>query len=668
MKAPTANRNDPCPCGSGLKYKKCCLGKGTIAAPKPALPDIESSIDRVIAYATSGNLLEATRICKMLLDAYPQNPRIFYTTARVMLWNGMHDTALALLEKAIGLKPDNAAYFGLLADVYWCRQEPFLPLQAIAKAIELDPDEPSYIHSRAVFIFKVVNSHDTEHAIDSLRQLVITHPTFFRAYETLYHILDERMCYEEAASVYQKLVAQHPPVEWLLPFLAVVQKNYASREEIAKEREVLEQKIDQIAASGVTLNSASGIRNVLFPLTYHAQNNRPLLEKLSALYRKIYPAINVDDPTVPQRVAGTVLKIGFVSAYFFEGHVVMVLLQQIIRSFAVDPRYHTILFDIGGNGGALPLIKETRVTHVALPDNLSGATYQLMAEQACDVLIYLDIGMNLTSYLLAFARLAPIQCCLNGHPITTGISTMDYYVSSKLWEAPHAQEYYSETLITLDHLLAAIDKPDIPTETYSRKEFGFPEDCTLYACPVTTGKIHPDFYQLVANILKKDPNGCAVFFHYTGVADEVVLKHLQKMAPEESERVVFVPWIEKHQFMPAMKLCDVIIDTVHFGSFITLFSIFAVGTPVVTWTGEFCHGRVATACYRLMNIPELIAETWDDYVEIAVRLGTNTAFNQAMRKRIIDNNQALYGDHGASEELKQVLETLIARKQEVRVL
>jgi uncharacterized protein YecA (UPF0149 family) len=22
---PKANRNDPCPCGSGRKYKKCCL-------------------------------------------------------------------------------------------------------------------------------------------------------------------------------------------------------------------------------------------------------------------------------------------------------------------------------------------------------------------------------------------------------------------------------------------------------------------------------------------------------------------------------------------------------------------------------------------------------------------------------------------------------------------
>jgi uncharacterized protein len=25
--SPRVGRNDPCPCGSGLKYKKCCLGK-----------------------------------------------------------------------------------------------------------------------------------------------------------------------------------------------------------------------------------------------------------------------------------------------------------------------------------------------------------------------------------------------------------------------------------------------------------------------------------------------------------------------------------------------------------------------------------------------------------------------------------------------------------------
>ena len=27
--SPQAGRNDPCPCGSGKKYKRCCLGKGS---------------------------------------------------------------------------------------------------------------------------------------------------------------------------------------------------------------------------------------------------------------------------------------------------------------------------------------------------------------------------------------------------------------------------------------------------------------------------------------------------------------------------------------------------------------------------------------------------------------------------------------------------------------
>ena len=32
-----AGRNDPCPCGSGLKYKKCCLGKVSGATTGPRL-------------------------------------------------------------------------------------------------------------------------------------------------------------------------------------------------------------------------------------------------------------------------------------------------------------------------------------------------------------------------------------------------------------------------------------------------------------------------------------------------------------------------------------------------------------------------------------------------------------------------------------------------------
>jgi hypothetical protein len=41
QKSPTAGRNDPCPCGSGKKYKKCCLGKDETTAPsEPPEPEL----------------------------------------------------------------------------------------------------------------------------------------------------------------------------------------------------------------------------------------------------------------------------------------------------------------------------------------------------------------------------------------------------------------------------------------------------------------------------------------------------------------------------------------------------------------------------------------------------------------------------------------------------
>ena len=66
-----------------------------------------------------------------------------------------------------------------------------------------------------------------------------------------------------------------------------------------------------------------------------------------------------------------------------------------------------------------------------------------------DILFYQDIGMEPFSYLLALARLAPVQCVSYGHPDTTGIPNMDYYVSNDLYEPPGAAEHYSERLVEL---------------------------------------------------------------------------------------------------------------------------------------------------------------------------------------------------------------------------
>ena len=52
MAAASVGRNDPCPCGSGKKYKKCCLGKDETAPPhveEPTGPSAEDNAARQFA-------------------------------------------------------------------------------------------------------------------------------------------------------------------------------------------------------------------------------------------------------------------------------------------------------------------------------------------------------------------------------------------------------------------------------------------------------------------------------------------------------------------------------------------------------------------------------------------------------------------------------------------
>lgn len=73
------SRNDPCPCGSGKKYKKCCIDKPKeIQVPsaehQEALAEAEefnAISNRVPDLVRLGRLDEAEEVCHLLMDEYP---------------------------------------------------------------------------------------------------------------------------------------------------------------------------------------------------------------------------------------------------------------------------------------------------------------------------------------------------------------------------------------------------------------------------------------------------------------------------------------------------------------------------------------------------------------------------------------------------------------------
>src|SRR5690606_39221942 len=83
--------------------------------------------------------------------------------------------------------------------------------------------------------------------------------------------------------------------------------------------------------------------------------------------------------------------------------------------------------------------------HHLISDNVYTALEQVR-ELQLDVAFFTEPSRDFRQYLLALFRVAPVQCTSWLNPGSSGLPTLDYFLSSRLIEAPQAQADYSETL------------------------------------------------------------------------------------------------------------------------------------------------------------------------------------------------------------------------------
>jgi len=96
-------RNDPCPCGSGRKYKKCC---GAVSShPQPSVVDPFEIARQAF---TNGNLLTAQNACRALLQQSPGRGDANHVCGLVSYRLGNVAEARARLEVALQQMPDDA--------------------------------------------------------------------------------------------------------------------------------------------------------------------------------------------------------------------------------------------------------------------------------------------------------------------------------------------------------------------------------------------------------------------------------------------------------------------------------------------------------------------------------------------------------------------------------
>ena len=390
----------------------------------------------------------------------------------------------------------------------------------------------------------------------------------------------------------------------------------------------------------------------LFYLGYYGFNDRDHYEALARLYLKACPDFTLVAAhcTRPRsREDEPRIKVAFVSAFLFD-HSIGRLNRGLIANLDRDRFHVTVAIVPNITDKVTREITESADRAIRLPLNLDDAR-RALAEESFDVIVYPEIGMDIFTYSLAFARLAPVQCTTWGHPVTTGIPSVDYFVSGADMEPEDADEHYSETLFRLDTLTTHYRKPQSSDTPKTRSAFGLDREAHYYLVAQFLFKVHPDFDRLLGEILRRDPQGRVLLIHGSRRAwSRNLMARFKRTMPEEAERIQFMDPQGQEDFLALMAAVDVSLDIPQFNGGNTTIEALTVGTPVVTLPTALARGRLCAAIHKHMGVTDCIAETPEEYVDLAIRLATKPSFRKKIVNRILENNHRLFENENAISE------------------
>ena len=463
---------------------------------------------------------------------------------------------------------------------------------------------------------------------------------------------------DEADDILARLIGERPEPHFFIARAGLMQAIPSSLEDVGLWRQRFEEGFDLLHAKRLKYSGDPlSVPVMNFYLAYHGKNDRPLMEKLSEFWRQACPALNyISDPSTP---ASSRRRVGFFSRYLKShavGHTLKGLLEGLVDK--AGDEIEVVLISLAGDEDkGWERLKLRVADSLTLPHDLMSAR-KVISELSLSILIYADIGMDSFSYYLSFARLAPIQCVLWGHPVTSGVSTVDYYISSDMAEPCKAQDHYTEKLIRLGGVQTCYQRPKT-TGNLTRREANLPENGTLYMCPQSLFKIHPDMDRWLARLIKADTNGRLVIFE--GDPPSFTSRLISRWQPifgNALDRVIVLQRTDWNGFLNRLRLGDVILDTWPFGGGNTNYQAFGFGLPVVTLPGEFIRGLGAKALYEHMGISDCIADSPEDYVNIALNIGQKQELRSIISSKILERSELIFNDTGVIEDLIKFLRSV----------
>jgi len=570
-------RNDPCPCGSGKRFKQCCgsLREGTtleqgeysrVVSPisnlhssaPPSQPTL-SEINQLVALSIAGRYAELESMARFLVERHPDSGGVWKVLGVSLLAQGKD--ALPAAQMAVELLPGDAQAYSNLGAALYAIEHFEDAAAAYRRALEINPD-----FAEAHYNLSLVQQElmQTDNAVASCRRALELKPDYVEAYQKLLFCLS----HSEAVDA-QERFSEH--CRFAEQFEAPLQANWPQH---------------------------TNLRN-------------------------------------PDRC----LQVGFVSGDL-RTHPVANFIEPVLEHLAGYPQLslHAYSNHAIEDGVTLRLRKHLKHWHpiVGLSD---AALVQKIQEDGIDILIDLS-GHTQDNRLLTFARKpAPVQITWIGYPNTTGLRAMDYVLKDH-FNAPYGayERYYTEKLARLPSsgtFLPEEDAPpvnELPALSTGILTFG------SFNRP---GKLGDRVISLWSQVLQAVPRSRLLLGNVGGNSLRTSLAERFARCGVEADRLVFQPRMEMKAYLALHHQVDFILDTFPYTGGTTTNHALWMGVPVLTMTGPSsmqcqCAGGLGRA-----GLTDWVASDAQDFVRRAVdwagRLDELAILRAGMRDRLLSS-------------------------------
>jgi len=674
-------RNDPCPCGSGRKFKHCC--GAVTAATAPVAPTVATSFAAAPAAAAPATANSAARTASVA--ARPAAPRApWYQKALDELAAGRFSAAVASAEPTYRAHPGQSecSQFAdqLFAAVKAC-------CEAFSRAVS--PETASRLQQVRMQMCESLAALPREslpatwslfarpHAIlmdCGLRDFLRSAPEHEMLERLKGRLSGELQPGVLLAAMLLGRNFELPPLEltqlpqWLCPvYFAVLLESpqvFNRPGEVERYVDYLEALTERVHREWVRAPQAAhpawrefaglyALRAVFTQSYFSPRNLRSLYQKRGEILATYLASQGVQmlAPVAPE-VSGErrKIKLGIFAHRFTPGtetYFTLSHFEHLDRN-----RFDVTLYALSAGDHPLERYCASRADRLVVlhPTDLS-AQMQRIRDDRLDLLL---ISTNMTTHtiastLLGSVRLARIQVASVSSPVTTGARHTDVLLSAQ-WNEPEpdAQSHYTELLERLPgsiNYYAYHHDHDPLTIDINREKLGISSGALVFFSGANFFKIVPELSESWAQILAAVPDSILLLmpFNPNWGSNYQRLPFFARVRQQLSARGVSPDRLKVIDTVPTradvhrvISLADVYLDAYPFAGACSMLDSILVGVPAVVRRGAVGRSNHGAALLRMTGLQELSCDTESEYVAKSIALAQDTEARARIRAHLLE--------------------------------